>query len=96
MELGMVGLGRMGANMTERLLRAGHLALVVDDRPVQAFLAWEVTEDDGLVDPGTLRDLPRGGAFEALAGEQLLRHLNDLLAAVHRRNAHWYRSGHCK
>src|SRR3954462_15819616 len=24
MELGMIGLGRMGANMTERLLKAGH------------------------------------------------------------------------
>ena len=24
MELGMIGLGRMGANMTERLLRGGH------------------------------------------------------------------------
>ncbi|MGH2376314.1 MAG: NAD(P)-binding domain-containing protein, partial [bacterium] len=24
MELGMIGLGRMGANMTERLLHAGH------------------------------------------------------------------------
>ena len=24
MELGMIGLGRMGANMTERLVRGGH------------------------------------------------------------------------
>jgi 6-phosphogluconate dehydrogenase len=31
MQLGMVGLGRMGANMTTRLLRAGH-ELVVYDR----------------------------------------------------------------
>src|SRR5262249_2065375 len=30
MELGMIGLGRMGANMTERLLRAGHRIVVYD------------------------------------------------------------------
>ena len=28
MELGMIGLGRMGANMTRRLLRAGHRCVV--------------------------------------------------------------------
>jgi 6-phosphogluconate dehydrogenase len=30
MDLGMVGLGRMGANMTERLLRGGHRVVVYD------------------------------------------------------------------
>ncbi len=30
MELGMVGLGRMGANMTERLLRGGHRVVAYD------------------------------------------------------------------
>ncbi len=30
MELGMVGLGKMGANMTERLLRGGHRLVVYD------------------------------------------------------------------
>src|SRR5437762_2092005 len=30
MELGMIGLGRMGANMTERLIRAGHRVVVSD------------------------------------------------------------------
>jgi len=30
MELGMIGLGRMGANMTERLLLAGHRMAVYD------------------------------------------------------------------
>jgi len=33
MELGMVGLGRMGANMTERLLRGGHRVVVYDRNP---------------------------------------------------------------
>ena len=30
MQLGMVGLGRMGANMTRRLMRGGHQLVVSD------------------------------------------------------------------
>ena len=30
MQLGMVGLGRMGANMTRRLMRGGHQVVVSD------------------------------------------------------------------
>ena len=39
MELGMIGLGRMGANMVRRLLRAGHACAVYDlhPQPVQAL-----------------------------------------------------------
>ncbi|MBI4282281.1 MAG: decarboxylating 6-phosphogluconate dehydrogenase [Chloroflexi bacterium] len=39
MELGMIGLGRMGGNMAQRLLRAGHQVVVYDPRPeaVQAL-----------------------------------------------------------
>ncbi len=33
MEIGMVGLGRMGANMTERLLRGGHAVVAYDRNP---------------------------------------------------------------
>src|SRR5215211_9066898 len=33
MQLGMVGLGRMGANMARRLLRAGHECVVYDLNP---------------------------------------------------------------
>jgi 6-phosphogluconate dehydrogenase len=33
MDLGMVGLGRMGANMAERLLRGGHRVVGYDPRP---------------------------------------------------------------
>ena len=35
MQLGMIGLGRMGANMTQRLLDGGH-SLVVYDRSAEA------------------------------------------------------------
>ena len=30
MQLGMIGLGRMGANLVRRLLRAGHTCVVFD------------------------------------------------------------------
>lgn len=30
MELGMIGLGRMGANMVRRLMKAGHRCVVYD------------------------------------------------------------------
>src|SRR5688572_13584804 len=33
MQLGMIGLGRMGANMVRRLLRGGHSAVVYDRAP---------------------------------------------------------------
>ena len=33
MQLGMIGLGRMGANMVRRLLRAGHECVVYDRSP---------------------------------------------------------------
>lgn len=33
MELGMVGLGRMGANMVRRLVKGGHTCVVYDVNP---------------------------------------------------------------
>ena len=33
MELGMIGLGRMGTNMVRRLLKAGHQCVVYDIHP---------------------------------------------------------------
>ena len=33
MRIGMIGLGRMGGNMTERLLRGGHEVVVYDRDP---------------------------------------------------------------
>jgi 6-phosphogluconate dehydrogenase len=33
MQLGMIGLGRMGANMVRRLLRNGHSCVVFDRSP---------------------------------------------------------------
>ena len=33
MQLGMIGLGRMGANMVQRVMRAGHECVVYDVHP---------------------------------------------------------------
>ena len=33
MQIGMIGLGRMGANMVSRLLRGGHQCIVFDMNP---------------------------------------------------------------
>src|SRR5262245_14110774 len=53
MKLGMVGLGRMGANMTARLLEAGHEIVVFDRHPekVRALVS------QGAVAAGSLQDL---------------------------------------
>jgi 6-phosphogluconate dehydrogenase len=53
MQLGMVGLGRMGANLTRRLMRAGH-EVVVHDIDADAI---KVLEGEGATGAGTLEDL---------------------------------------
>ena len=53
MQLGMIGLGRMGANMTRRLLRAGH-EVVVFDLDTNAVAAAAA---DGAVAASSLEDL---------------------------------------
>ncbi len=40
MELGMIGLGRMGANMVERLMKAGHDCVVYDATPMPCSSRW--------------------------------------------------------
>ena len=53
MQLGMVGLGRMGANMTRRLLRSGHECVVYDMSPK----AVQELVKDKAVGSGSLREL---------------------------------------
>ena len=53
MQLGMVGLGRMGANMTKRLLERGH-ELVVYDRNLEAVAA---SVEEGAVGASSLEEL---------------------------------------
>jgi 6-phosphogluconate dehydrogenase len=52
MELGMIGLGRMGSNMVQRLMRAGHHCVVYDVHPE----ASQSLVKDGAVGTTTLED----------------------------------------
>ena len=52
MELGMIGLGRMGANMSERLVRGGHRVISYDRSPE----AIQLVVDKGAVGAHSLAD----------------------------------------
>ena len=56
MELGLIGLGRMGANMTQRLLSGGHRVLVYD----QNSEAVKAAAKNGAAASGGLEDLVGG------------------------------------
>jgi 6-phosphogluconate dehydrogenase len=53
MQLGMVGLGRMGANMTTRLIRGGHTVAVFDRNPAAVATAAA----DGAMASASLKEL---------------------------------------
>jgi 6-phosphogluconate dehydrogenase len=55
MQLGMVGLGRMGANLTRRLMRSGHEVVVFD----VAAEAVDRLASEGATPAGSLEDLVR-------------------------------------
>jgi 6-phosphogluconate dehydrogenase len=56
MQLGMIGLGRMGANMVKRLLRSGHEVVAYANEPA----AVKAATADGAKGVGTLPDLVKG------------------------------------
>ena len=82
MELGMVGLGRMGANMVRRLIRNGHKCVVFDRSPKavnelvgEGAVVFEHFADDAfgadvfLADPGVaVGEEVEGGVDEFAAG----------------------------
>ena len=55
MQLGMVGLGRMGANMVRRLLRGGHECVVFNQtpKPIEELVKENATGASGMADPVT-------------------------------------------
>ncbi|MET0805356.1 MAG: NAD(P)-binding domain-containing protein, partial [Acidimicrobiales bacterium] len=55
MQLGMIGLGRMGANMVRRLVRDGHECIVYDVSP--DAVAALAAEADGITGAGSLADV---------------------------------------
>ncbi len=86
MQLGMVGLGRMGSNMVRRLMRAGHTVSVTDLSPE----AVATMAKEGATGAASLKDLvaslapPRAVWVMVPAGgptEQTVMTLSDLLSA---------------
>ena len=84
MELGMIGLGRMGANMSERLVRGGHRVISYDRRAE----AIQQVVDIGAVGAHSLADFvkqltpPRAIWLMVPAGDPVDQTLEQLLALV--------------
>jgi len=70
MQLGMVGLGRMGANMVRRLMRAGHTCVVYDvnETAVKALSGEGATGAASLEDFVAVLDVPRAAWVMVPAG----------------------------
>jgi len=85
MELGLIGLGRMGANMTRRLMRAGQRCVVYDVFPgsVQALAAEGATGTASLADFVAQLHVPRAIWLMVPAGvvDSTLAELMPLLEA---------------
>ncbi|MBZ5549956.1 MAG: decarboxylating 6-phosphogluconate dehydrogenase [Acidobacteriia bacterium] len=84
MQLGMVGLGRMGANMTRRLMRGGHQMVVSDLSPD----AVKQIASEGAVASSSLDDLisklsaPRAAWIMVPAGDPTEKTVQALLARM--------------
>src|SRR5580704_6700858 len=61
MQLGMIGLGRMGANMVRRLVRGGHQGVVFDRSPksVDELVREKATGSSSFQDLAAKLDKPR-------------------------------------
>jgi 6-phosphogluconate dehydrogenase len=85
MQLGMIGLGRMGANIVRRLMRNGHSCVVYDrdPKPGQALAAEGATAATSLADLVKGLEAPRAVWVMLPAGaptEQTIETLTTLLA----------------
>ncbi len=84
MEIGMIGLGRMGGSMAQRLLKGGHRVVAYDLRPE----AVKELEGEGAAGASSLADLagqltaPRAVWVMAPAGEPTERTLTALAGAL--------------
>jgi 6-phosphogluconate dehydrogenase len=85
MQLGMIGLGRMGANLSRRLMRDGHRVVTYDRNPdaVESLAAEGATGAESLADFVAKLDKPRAMWIMVPAGvvESTLGQLRPLLEA---------------
>ena len=81
MQLAMVGLGRMGANMTQRLLEGGHAVVVYDRNPAAETDAIRMggTNADSLEDITRKLDTPRVVWVMIPAGPPVEQTIADLV-----------------
>src|SRR3984957_817819 len=83
MQLGIVGLGRMGANMARRLIRGGHDCVVFDMSPkaVEALVADKATGASDLKDFVNKLRRPRAVWLMVPAGvvDETISHIAPLL-----------------
>jgi len=84
MQLGMIGLGRMGANMVRRLMRGGHECVVWDVSAdnVKALAGEGATGAESLDDLLAKLDQPRAVWIMVPAGEATEQTVNDLAARM--------------
>jgi 6-phosphogluconate dehydrogenase len=83
MQIGVIGLGRMGGNISRRLMRAGHECVVFDQQPaaVQALAADGAKSSGGLADMVAKLSKPRAVWVMLPAGE-ITEHTIDELAGL--------------
>ena len=80
MQLAMIGLGKMGGNMTERLLRGGHEVVTFDRSPesVQKYAALGATAASSLADVVKKLKAPRIVWIMVPAGDPVDQTIDDL------------------
>ena len=84
MELGMVGLGRMGGNMVRRIVRGGHVCVVHDRVPARAveLAVGNVRAAGSLAELAQMLAKPRAVWLMLPAGdatEETIRALSEIL-----------------
>ncbi len=84
MQLGMVGLGRMGANIVRRLMRDGHRCVVYDvsQEAVQALVAEGATGATSMADFVSQLEQPRAAWVMVPAGETTGKTIEQLAAEM--------------
>jgi 6-phosphogluconate dehydrogenase len=84
MQLGMIGLGRMGANMTERLLRGGHKLITYDRSPeaIQRCVDKGAAGAHSLADFVKQLSLPRAIWLMVPSGEPVDLTIEQLLPSL--------------